>query len=82
MKNSSKWELRTPHYALSVKSKMIVYIVEHMLIECTISKELWRETRNWIVERVPDYLLTEDKIIMGELEKSICINSTLLLTKR
>ena len=55
--------------------------VEHMLIECTISKELWRETRNSIDERVPDYLLTEDKIIMGELEKSICINSILLLTE-
>ena len=57
--------------------------VEHMLIECTVSKELWREVGNRIVELgVPEYNLTESKIVTGELEKSICINSILLLTKK
>ena len=31
---------------------------------------------------VPDYYLTEEKIIIGELEKSVCINTVILLTKK
>ena len=55
--------------------------VEHMLIECNVVRELWSEVRNWIVEMgVPDYYLTEEKILMGELKKSVCINTVILLT--
>ena len=57
--------------------------VEHMLIECNIIKDLWGEVRNWIIEiGVPDYHLSDEKIIMGELEKSVCINTIILLTKK
>ena len=57
--------------------------VEHMLIKCRVVRELWSEVRNWIVENgVPDYYLTEEKIIIGELEKSVCINTVILLTKK
>ena len=57
--------------------------VEHMLIECPISKDLWFEVQDWIVELdIPNYNITKEKIIMGELEKSICINSIILLTKK
>ena len=56
--------------------------VEHILIECTVLIELWKEVRSWIVELgVPDYNLTESKIVIGELEKSICINSSFLQRK-
>ena len=30
----------------------------------------------------PNYYLTEEKIILGELEKSVCINTVILLTKK
>ena len=57
--------------------------VEHMLIECNITKELSSEIRNLIVEMgEPGYHLSEEKIIMGELEKSVCINTIILLTKK
>ena len=57
--------------------------VEHMLIECNITKELWREAWNWIIEiGVPGYHLSEEKIITGELEKSVCINTIIMLTKK
>ena len=57
--------------------------VEHMLIKCRVVRELWSEVRYWIVELgVPNYYLTEEKIILGELEKSVCINAVILLTKK
>ena len=57
--------------------------VEHMFIKCRIVRDLWAEVRNWIVEMgVPNYYLTEEKIILGEFEKSVCINTIILLTKK
>ena len=57
--------------------------VEHMLIDCPISKDLWFEVQDWIVELgIPNYNITKEKIIMGELERSLCINSIILLTKK
>ena len=47
--------------------------VEHMLFDCPVSRDLWLSVQNWIVEQ---------KIIMGELERAICINSIILLTKK
>ena len=56
--------------------------VEHMLIKCRVVRELWSEVPNWIVEMgVPDYYSTEENIIIGELERSVCINTVILLTK-
>ena len=47
-----------------------------MLIECPVSEELWHGVRDWIIELgIPDYSMTGEKRIMGELEKSTCINS-------
>ena len=35
--------------------------MEHVLIECPVSKEIWREVRSWIAELgVPDYNLSEN----------------------
>ena len=57
--------------------------VEHILIECPVSKELWHGVRDWIIGLgIPDYSTTGEKSVMGELEKSICINSIILLTKK
>ena len=57
--------------------------VEHMLIKCNITKELWSKVWNWIVEiGVPGYHSSEEEIIMGELEKSVCINTIILLNKK
>ena len=57
--------------------------VEHMLIKCRVIRELWSEVRNWIVElEVSNYYLTEEKMIIVELEKSVCINTVILLTKK
>ena len=57
--------------------------VEHMLFDCPVSKDLWLNVQNWIVELgIPNYIITKEKIIMGELERAICINSIILLTKK
>ena len=59
------------------------YSVEHVVINCPISKALWLSVQDWIIELgVPDYNITYVKIVTGELEKSICINSIIILTKK
>ena len=43
--------------------------VEHMLIKCPISKEIWSNVGDLIVELgMPNYSITDIKIIMGGLE--------------
>ena len=57
--------------------------VEHMLIQCHISRELWGGVRDWIVEiGMPNYNLSDARIILGDMENAVCINSIILLTKK
>ena len=57
--------------------------VEHMMLQCTISKKLWESVRNWIEEMgMPNYNLSESRIIVGNMENAVCINSIILLTKK
>ena len=57
--------------------------VEHMLFDCPVSRDLWLSVQNLIVELgIPNYIITKEKIIMGEMERVLCINSIILLTKK
>ena len=41
--------------------------VEHMLLDCTHSKELWDHVNKWIIELgIVDYYMSELKIIVGD----------------
>ena len=54
---------------------------EHMLIHCEVVKSLWREVELWILEiGVIDYVVDEQIIILGELQKSHWINAVILNT--
>ena len=56
--------------------------VEHMLLFGEHSKKLGNEVGDWIPELgMNDYNLTERKIIVGDLEKALAINSIILYTK-
>ena len=57
--------------------------VEHMLIQCRTSRELWGDVREWIAEiGLPNYNLFDARIILGDMENAVCINSIILLTKK
>ena len=44
---------------------------EHMLINCTISQQLWREVENWLSEiGLINYTIDEQNITLGEHQKS------------
>ena len=56
-----------------------------MLIQCRISKDLWDGVRDWVVEiGMPNYNLSDARIILGDMDNAVCINSILhvLLTKK
>ena len=54
-----------------------------MLIQCRISRELWDGVRDWIVEiGMLNYNLSDTRIILGDMENAVCINSIILLTKK
>ena len=57
--------------------------IEHMLLECQHSRSLWENVSAWIRELgMQDYNLTASRIIIGDLENSIAINSIILHTKK
>ena len=57
--------------------------VEHMLIQCPISRNLWGSVRDWIEEiGMPNFNLPDARIILGDLENAVCINSIIRLTKK
>ena len=57
--------------------------VEHMLIQCPIIRNLWGCVRDWIEELgMQNYNITDSKIIIGDTENALCINSIILLTKK
>ena len=56
--------------------------VEHMPLYCAHTKELRNEIAIWITGLgMVDYNLSESKIIMGDLENALAINSIILNTK-
>ena len=57
--------------------------IEHMLLECQHSMSLWENVSTWIRELgMQDYNLTASRIIIGDLENAIAINSIILHTKK
>ena len=57
--------------------------IEHMLLECQHSMSLWENVSIWIGELgMQDYNLTASRIIIGDLENAIAINSIILHTKK
>ena len=56
---------------------------EHMFLNCVTIRQLWREVENWISQiGVVDYIINEERIILGELKKSHWLNSIILITKK
>ena len=57
--------------------------IEHMLIKCSKSRNLWREFEIWLSEiGLADYIIDEQTIILGENKKSFWINAIILITKK
>ena len=57
--------------------------VEHMLLQCCITRDLWGGVRDWIVEiGMLNYNLSDTRIILCDMENAVCINSIILLTKK
>ena len=60
-----------------------VHSVEHTLLECKVSREVWDSMNNWIIERgMENYHLSNEKIIVGDLENALAIKSIILITKK
>ena len=57
--------------------------IEHMLLFCEVSRHLWTEVQDWIIEiGMVDYHLSNNRIIEGDLENALSVNSFILLTKK
>ena len=57
--------------------------MQHMFQNCEVSKALWAEVNNWIVELgMIDYNLSNMKIIVGDLENALAINTFISITKK
>ena len=57
--------------------------VEHMLLYCECTKNLWSLVESWINDLgMPEYHITEEKIIVGDLENASAINSIILIAKK
>ena len=53
-----------------------------MLLQCRISRDLWDGVRDWIIEiGMLNYNLSDTRIVLGDMENAVCINSIILLTK-
>ena len=63
--------------------KIEVDSIEHMLLDCQYSRILWDNISDWIRELgMADYNLTTSRIIIGDLENALAINSIILPTKK
>ena len=57
--------------------------IEHMLITCPKSDKLWRDVESWLAAiGLTDYNIDEQKIILGENQKSYWINAIIVITKK
>ena len=60
-----------------------MYSIEHMLITCSKTQHLWREVELWLSEMgLTEYTIDEQKMILGENQKSYWINVVILITKK
>ena len=92
-------QFRTLHYRFYTNDKLFVMSIkqsnmcgmcnsaddsiEHMLLYCEISRQLWAEVNNWIVELgMLDYHLSNTRIIEGDLQNALSIKSIILLTEK
>ena len=63
--------------------KIAVDSVEHMILSCPVIVELWNEVNNWINEiGFINYKLSENRIILGDIENGITLTTIILLTKK
>ena len=70
------------HCMLSICNQEIDSM-QHMFQNCEVSKALWAEVNNWIVELgMIDYNLSNMKIIVGDFENALAINTFILITKK
>ena len=57
--------------------------IEHMFLDCEISIHLWNEVQEWIhTLGMKNYNLSQSRIILGDLENAMSINTIILLTKK
>ena len=57
--------------------------IEHMFLDCEISIDLWNEVQEWIhTLGMDNYNLSQSRIILGDLENAMSINTIILLTKK
>ena len=57
--------------------------IEHMFLSCPHSMELWEKVTDWIRELgMPNYVLTASRMIIGDLENALAINTIILHTKK
>ena len=60
-----------------------IHSVEHMLLQCEISRGLRLDVGNWRVKLgMENYHLSDTRIILGDLENASSINTIILLTKK
>ena len=54
-----------------------------MILSCPVIVELWKEVNNWINEiGFINYKLSENRIILGDIENGITLTTIILLTKK
>ena len=57
--------------------------LEHVLLICDESRQVWCNVENWIVPLgIDDFKITDTKKLVGGLEKTFGINSIIGPTKR
>ena len=57
--------------------------IEHMFLDCEIVVQLWNEVQEWIhALGMNNYNLSQSRIILGDLENAMSINTIILLTKK
>ena len=61
----------------------VVDSVEHMMLYCECTKGLWHLIESWLKDLgTSDYQITEERIIVGDLENASAINSIILVAKK
>ena len=57
--------------------------VKHMILYCKCTKNLWNMIESWIKDLgMPEYHITEERIIVGDLVNASAINSIILIAKK
>ena len=81
--NDKLFKMKIKESSLCDMCKIDEDSVEHMLIKCSKSRNLWRDVEIWLSEvGLADYIIDEQTIILGENKKSFWINAIILITKK